>query len=321
MQKSEGWLDTPFSLKNKTVFVAGGRGMVGSAVIRALSCEPCRILSPSRAELDLCYQAAVRAWFAKNKPDVVILAAAKVGGIAANEAKPADFLYQNLIIEANVIHAVYETSVEKLVFLGSSCIYPREAEQPIKPETLLSAPLEPTNEAYAVAKIAGVKLCEAFRKQEGCDFISLMPCNLYGIGDRYDERNSHVIPSLIMRADAERRKGAEQLKIWGTGRALREFLYIDDLADAVILALKNYSSAVPLNVGSSEEVRIAELTEMICETVGFDGEIIFDVNMPDGTPRKVMDNASIFSAGWRPKISLNDGLALAYQDYLERFVA
>jgi len=293
--------------------------MVGAAAARRLKSGHCELLTPSYAALDLTRQADVESWMAANKPDVVVLAAAKVGGIAANSAYPADFLYENMMIEANVIHAAYKSGVEKLLFLGSSCIYPREAEQPIKPEALLSGSLEPTNEAYAVAKIAGLKLCEAYRKQEGCDFISAMPCNLYGPGDTYDEQNSHVIPALLMRAVKAKKDGAEELVIWGTGAPLREFLYVDDLADGLIFLLKHYSGLSHVNIGSGEEVSIKALAVLICELVGYEGALVFDETKPDGTPKKVIDSSVMTGRGWRPKLSLSVGLQHTLENFNSTF--
>ncbi len=308
----DGWLDKPFSLSGKKIWIAGARGMVGAAMTRRLKGE--NLLSDDR--LDLRDQLATREWVQRNRPDVVILAAAKVGGIKANNDYPAEFLYDNLMIEANVIHAAHEAGVEKLLFLGSSCIYPRMTAQPIREDALLSGPLEPTNEAYAVAKIAGLKLCESYRKQYGRDFISAMPCNLYGPGDKFDLAASHVIPALIMKAHAAKIAGAKTLEVWGSGKPLREFLYVDDLADALVFLLENYSGAMPVNVGSGEEVSIAALAGMIAETVGFKGKLIFDASKPDGTPRKVMDSGRIHKAGWVPSVALEEGLRQAYAWYL-----
>lgn len=311
-ESKDGWLNTPYSLSGKKIWIAGARGMVGSALTRRLKSE--NLLSDDR--IDLRDQAAVRGWVREHRPDVVVLAAAKVGGIKANNDHPAEFLHDNLMIEANVIHAAHEAGVEKLLFLGSSCIYPRMAAQPIREDALLSGPLEPTNEAYAVAKIAGLKLCESYRRQYGRDFISAMPCNLYGPGDKFDAQNSHVIPALIMKAHAAKIAGAKMLEVWGSGKPLREFLYVGDLADALVFLLENYSGATPVNVGSSEEVSIATLAGMIAETVGFKGNLVFDASKPDGTPRKVMDSGRIRKAGWSHSVPLEDGLKRAYEWYL-----
>ena len=312
---ADGWLDTPFDLAGKRVWVAGHRGMVGSALVRRLNDENCEILT---CDLDLRKQAKTHAWMSDNKPQVVIIAAAKVGGILANDTYPADFLYDNLMIETNIIRGAYECGVEKLLFLGSSCIYPKEAPQPISEEALLLGPLEPTNEAYAVAKIAGVKLCEAYRRQQGCDFISAMPCNLYGPGDKFDEQNSHVIPALMMKAHVAKQKGDKELVVWGSGNPLREFMHVDDLASALVFTLKNYSDHRPLNIGAGEDVSIRELAEMICEVVGFAGGLSFDQSKPDGVFRKLMDSSRIGNAGWLPRISLQDGMAETYAWYLSQ---
>ncbi len=286
--------------------------MVGSAVVRRLQGED--ILNDER--IDLRDQLSVREWVQQNKPDVIVLAAAKVGGIKANSDAPAEFLYDNLMIETNVIHAAYEAGVEKLLFLGSSCIYPREAVQPITEDALLTSPLEPTNEAYAIAKIAGLKLCEAYRQQHGCDFISTMPCNLYGPGDRFDFESSHVIPALMMKAHEAKVKNAKTLEVWGSGKPLREFLYVDDLAEALVFLLQHYSDEKPVNVGSGEEVSIAKLAGMIAGVVGFEGALVFDSAKPDGTMRKVMDSSRINKAGWKPSVGLEEGLGRAYEWYL-----
>lgn len=307
-----------FSLRNKKVWVAGHNGMVGAATVRRLAREECCILTMERSALDLRAQADTQDWLAEHRPDVVIVAAAKVGGILANDTYPADFLYDNLMIEANIIRASFKAGVKKLLFLGSSCIYPREAEQPIKEEALLTAPLEQTNEWYAVAKIAGIKLCQAYRKQHGCDFIAAMPCNLYGPGDTYDEQNSHVIPALLMKMHKAKREGAAQVVLWGTGMPLREFMHVDDLADALVFLLKHYSDASPVNTGSGGEVSIRDLAGEIAQTVGYKGNILFDPEKPDGTPRKLMDSSRLHALGWQPRISLSDGLLQVYQDYLDR---
>ncbi|MCB9983541.1 MAG: GDP-L-fucose synthase [Rhodospirillales bacterium] len=315
----DGWLAAPFDLTGKRVWVAGHSGMVGSALVRRLGGEDCDILSVDHAALDLRNQAATRGWVIRNKPDVVVIAAAKVGGIGANAAQPADFLYDNVMIAANIIHAAYEAGVEKLLFLGSSCIYPKEAAQPIKEEALLSGPLEQTNEAYAIAKIAGLKLCEAYRAQYGCDYISAMPCNLYGPGDTFDERSSHVIPALMMKAQRAVVSGADVLEVWGSGQPLREFLHVDDLADACVFLLKHYSGALPVNVGSGEEISIAALAAHIAEIAGFSGAIKFDDTKPDGTYRKLMDSSRLKQAGWMSKVVFYQGLKGAYDWYVRHF--
>ncbi len=313
---ADDWLKNPFALAGKKIFVAGHNGLVGSALCRRLEGEGCAVLTASRKMLDLRRQSDVEAWFAKNKPDVVIVAAAHVGGIGANAKYPAEFLYNNLMIEANVIHAAHEAGVKKLLFLGSSCIYPKYAEKPIREEALLAGALEPTNEAYAVAKIAGVKMCESYRRQYGCDFISAMPCNLYGPGDRFDVENSHVIPALMMKAHAAKMAG-EDLQVWGSGAPLRECLYADDAVDGLVFLLKNYSGAEVVNMGSGQEVSIAGLARMICDVVGFKGRVVFDSSRPDGTMRKLMDSSRIFKAGWRPATDLRGGLEQTYAAYVE----
>ncbi len=315
---STGWLDAPFDLAGKRVWVAGADGMVGAALVRRLVGEPCEILRVARGDLDLRRQGDVEGWMAVHRPDVVIVAAAKVGGIGANSAYPADFLYDNLMIEANIIHGAYQAGVEKLLFLGSSCIYPKAAAVPIAEGALLTGSLEPTNEAYAVAKIAGVKLCAAYRRQYGCDYISAMPCNLYGPGDTFDAQNSHVIPALMMKAHAAKVLGAADLVVWGSGRPLREFLYVDDLADGLVFLLRNYSAMAHVNVGSGAEVSIAALAQVVAEVVGFDGRIVFDEGQPDGVFRKVMDSRNIKEAGWSSRTTLRQGLENMYGCFVHR---
>lgn len=309
----EGWLSKPFSLAGKSVWIAGHGGMVGSALVRRLRHEPCEILT---ADFDFRVQADVDQWMKINKPHVAVIAAAKVGGIVANRDHPADFLMDNILIEANIIRAAYKTGVEKLLFLGSSCIYPKEADIPIKESALLCGALEATNEFYAVAKIAGLKLCAAYRQQYGCDFISVMPCNLYGPGDRFDEAASHVIPALMMKAHKAKMMSG-RMEVWGTGRPRREFLYVDDLADALVFSLKNYSSEIPLNIGSGVDMAIADLTKKIAEVVGFKGEIVFDASKPDGTMRKLLDSSRILNAGWTPIVDFDDGLHKTYSWFKE----
>ncbi|MCB1783670.1 MAG: GDP-L-fucose synthase [Alphaproteobacteria bacterium] len=291
--------------------------MVGSAVCRALAGESCEVLMVSRDRLDLREQADVRAWMKAHRPDVIVLAAARVGGIGANAAYPADFYHDNLMISANVIHGAYACGVEKLLFLGSSCIYPKDADLPIAPDALLRGVLEPTNEAYALAKIAGLKMAQAYRAQHGCDFISAMPCNLYGPGDRYDLRGSHVIPALMMKAHEAARRGDDVLSVWGSGAPLREFLYVDDLAAALVFLLKYYSGSAPVNVGSGDEISIGDLARKVADVVGFRGGLVFDCSQPDGVYRKVMDSSVIKKAGWLPQISLDCGLGLAYADFCQ----
>lgn len=297
-----------FDLKHKRIFVAGHRGMVGAAICRRLVDENCEILTAARQDLDLRNQAAVEDWFAQNRPDAVFLAAAKVGGILANDSFPADFLYENLMIEANIIHAAFETKVQKLLFLGSSCIYPKFADQPIAETALLEGALEPTNEWYAVAKIAGLKLCQAYRKQHGADFISAMPTNLYGTGDNYDLQSSHVIPALIRKAQEAKAQEADHVTIWGTGTPLREFMHVDDCADALVFLMQHYSDYNHVNVGTGQDISILDVMQMICHEVGFGGEIVKDTRKPDGTPRKLMNSSKLNSLGWRSKISLREGV-------------
>lgn len=305
----------PFDLAGKRIFVAGHRGMAGSAVVRRLQTEDCEILTAGREVLDLRDQAATKAFFDRNRPEVVVLAAAKVGGILANDTYPADFLYDNLVIETNVIGAAFQAGVRKLLFLGSSCIYPKFAPQPIPEDALLTGALEPTNEWYALAKIAGIKLCDAYRKQYGADFISAMPSNLYGPGDNFDLRTSHVLPALMRKAHEAKLAGARSLEVWGTGTPRREFLYVDDLADALVFLLKHYSEPGHINVGTGEDVTIRELAELICRTVGFEGELVFDSSKPDGTPRKLMDVGKLSAMGWRARTSLPEGVAKTYQAF------
>ena len=304
-----------FSLAGKRVYVAGHKGMVGSAVVRRLTSEDCTILTADRST-DLREQTKVRSWFAENRPQVVIIAAAKVGGILANDTFPAEFLYDNLMIEANLVEAARQAGVEKLLFLGSSCIYPKMAPQPIREDALLSGPLEPTNEWYAVAKIAGIKLCQAYRRQYGSDFISAMPTNLYGPGDNYDPKNSHVLPALIRKAHEAKESGAANIEIWGSGTPRREFLHVDDLADACVFLLKNYSNEEHVNIGSGTDLTIFELAKLVCDVVGFAGQIVTDPSKPDGTPRKLMSGDKIAAMGWRLRISLVDGIRHAYREFL-----
>ncbi|MCK8781509.1 GDP-L-fucose synthase [Rhizobium sp. NTR19] len=312
-----------YDLKGKRVYVAGHRGMVGSAIVRRLASEGCELLTATRSELDLTRQADVETWMEKNRPDAVFLAAAKVGGILANDTNPADFLYDNLILEANIIHAAHRVGVEKLLFLGSSCIYPKFAEQPIREESLLTGELEPTNEWYAIAKIAGIKLCQAYRRQHGRDFISAMPTNLYGPGDNFDLKSSHVMPALIRKAHEAKVGGATSITVWGTGTPRREFLHVDDCADACVHLMRTYSDDTHVNVGSGEDITILDLTKLVCQVVGYEGEIVHDLTKPDGTPRKLMSADKLRGMGWSPKIGLEEGVADAYAaflkgEYLER---
>ncbi len=307
--------DAAFPLTGKRVYVAGHKGMVGAALVRRLEQENCTVLTSDRS-IDLREQAAVRGWMAQSRPDVVIVAAAKVGGILANDSFPAEFLYDNLMIEANLIEAARQEQAEKLLFLGSSCIYPKLADQPIREDALLTGPLELTNEWYALAKIAGIKLCQSYRRQYGSDFISAMPTNLYGPGDNYDLAGSHVLPALIRKAHEAKEAGAASIEIWGTGSPRREFLHVDDLADGCIFLLKHYSGEGHINLGFGADITIAELTEKVCEIVGFTGTITKDTSKPDGTPRKLMSGEKMAAMGWAPKIDLSEGIAQAYQSYL-----
>ncbi len=309
--------DPMYSLAGKRVWVAGHRGMVGAALVRRLQREePAEILTATRAQLDLTDQAATSAWVKDTRPDAVFVPAAKVGGIYANDSYPAEFLYQNLMIASNIIHASYQAGTEKLLFLGSSCIYPKFAEQPIREDALLTGALEPTNEWYAIAKIAGIKLCQSYRKQYGVDFISAMPTNLYGPGDNYHPMNSHVIPALIRKAHEAKVDKAESMEIWGSGTPRREFLHVDDCADALVHLMKVYSDAGHINVGSGEDLPIGDLAQLVMDVVGFEGELTKDTGKPDGTPRKLMSADKIRALGWQPSISLRDGLADAYDWFL-----
>ena len=300
------------------IFVAGGRGMVGSAICRALEAQGFGpVLAPSRSELDLGDQTAVADWFAEHRPDCVFLAAAKVGGIHANNTYPAEFIHDNLVIETNVIHSAWKHGVKKLLFLGSSCIYPKHAPQPMKEDHLLTGPLEPTNEWYAVAKIAGIKLCQAYRRQYGFDAISLMPTNLYGPGDNFHPENSHVLPALIRRFDEAREAGAEKVTIWGTGSPRREFLHVDDLADACLHLMAHYSDEQLINVGVGEDISILELARLVAGVVGYEGEIATDPSRPDGTPRKLLDVSRLHAQGWQAKIGLREGIERTYRWFLD----
>lgn len=305
----------PFDLAGKSVYVAGHGGMVGSAIVRRLASEDCAVLTSPRST-DLRQAALVDAWFAENTPQVVVLAAAKVGGILANSTRPGEFLYDNLMIEANVIEAARQHGVAKLLFLGSSCIYPKFATQPIREEELLTGPLEPTNEWYAIAKIAGIKLCQAYRAQYGCDFISAMPTNLYGPGDNFDLASSHVLPALIRKAHEAKLAGAPSFEIWGTGSPLREFMHVDDLADACVFLLKHWSDPLPINIGYGSDVSIYDLARVVAKAVGFSGEVTRDASKPDGTPRKLMDSSRLRALGWQPRIDLAAGIADAYHHFL-----
>ena len=305
----------PFELSGKRIWVAGHRGMVGSAIVRRLASEDCEVITANRDELDLTDQRAVLGWMHNQRPQVVVLAAARAGGILANATMPVEFLRDNLLIETSVLTGAESAGVEKLLFLGSSCIYPKHAEQPIKEESLLTGPLEPTNEWYAIAKIAGIKLAQAYRRQYGCDFISAMPTNLYGPGDNFDLNASHVMPALIRKVHEAKLSGGEVV-VWGSGTPRREFLYVDDCADACIHLLKHYSDDSHVNVGSGSDVSIMELTRLVMEVVGYDGPAVTDPSKPDGTARKLMDNGKLAALGWQPKTELRDGIAKSYAAFL-----
>lgn len=304
--------------KESKVYVAGHRGMVGSAIVRKLtSLGYTNLITRTSAELDLRNQQQVLDFFAIEKPEYVFLAAAKVGGIVANNTYRADFLYENLAIQNNIIHSSYLNQVKKLMFLGSSCIYPKLADQPLKESYLLSGYLEPTNEPYAIAKIAGIKMCEAYRAQYGCNFISVMPTNLYGTNDNYDLVNSHVLPAMIRKFHEAKEKGASHMTLWGTGSPMREFLHADDLAEACLFLMENYNDSTLVNIGTGEDVTIKNLAAIVKQIVGFQGEIVWDSTKPDGTPRKLMDVSKLHGLGWHHKITLEDGIKLAYQDFLK----
>ena len=299
------------------IFVAGHNGMVGSAVLRKLINEKCKILTTDRSEVDLINQFQVIKWFDSNKPDVVILCAAKVGGIQANDKYPVDFLYNNLMIQNNIIHASYSTNVKKLIFLGSSCIYPRDCSQPMHEESLLTGQLESTNQWYAIAKIAGIKLCQAYRKQYDKDYISAMPTNLYGPGDNYDLYSSHVIPALLRKCHEAKISNNNFMEVWGTGKVKREFLHVDDCAEAIIFLLKHYSQNEHINVGTGIDITIEDLTKTIQKVVGYSGDIKFDSSKPDGTPRKLLNTEKINNLGWISKIPLESGLRSVYEDFIK----
>ena len=306
--------ELPFSLAGQRVFVAGHRGMVGAALVRRLARENCAVLTAARDALDLRDRAAVRGWMERERPDVVILAAARVGGVFANATRPVEFILDNLLIETAVLEAAHRTDVTKLLFLGSSCIYPRLAPQPIPEEALLTGPLEPTNEPYAIAKIAGLKLAQAYRREYGRDFISALPTNLFGPGDNYDSDASHVLPALIRKV-AEAKATATPVTIWGSGTPRREFLYVDDCADACVHLLKSYSDGLPLNVGTGEDLTILALTRLVMRVIGYDGPIEHDLTKPDGTPRKLLDVSRLTALGWSARTPLEEGIAAAYADW------
>lgn len=309
-----------YSLRGKRVWVAGHNGMVGAAVVRRLAREDCEILAVTRAEVDLARQSEVEHWMADRKPHAVVMAAAKVGGILANDTYPVDFLYENLMIAANVTDAAHRVGVEKLLFLGSSCIYPKLAPQPLQESTLLTGPLEPTNEWYAIAKIAGIKLSQAYRRQYGRHFICAMPTNLYGPGDNFDLRSSHVVPALIRKAHEAKIAGSKSFEIWGSGKIRREFLHVDDCADALVLLLKHYDGYEHINVGSGADVTIEQLSHLVAEAVGFTGTITKDATKPDGTPQKLLDVSRLTAMGWTPRIDLQTGLRRTYEWYAENLL-
>ena len=307
-----------YSLDGKRIWVAGHDGMVGSALVRRLAAESCEVVTVGRAELDLRRQADVEAWLGEARPDAVFLAAATVGGILANDTRPAEFLYDNIAMETNVIEAAWRSGVEKLMLLGSACIYPRLAPQPIAEDAILTGPLEPTNEWYAIAKIAGIKLCQAYRRQYGADFISAMPNNVYGPGDRFDAEMGHVIPALMLKIHRAAVDGGGPVQVWGSGTPRREFLYVDDLADALVFLMRRYSGAEHVNIGTGTDITIAELARMIAGVVGYDGELAFDRSKPDGMPRKLLDCSRLLGMGWHATTELEDGLAATYAWYRER---
>jgi GDP-L-fucose synthase len=313
---NESICGNPYSFEGKRVWVAGHRGLVGAALVRRLQLENCEVLTVSRDLVDLTRQEKVERWVADARPQAVFLAAAKVGGILANSTFPADFLYDNLTITSNVIHAAARFSVEKLVNLGSSCIYPKHAQQPMIENTLLTGPLEPTNEWYAIAKIAGVKLTQAYRCQHGYDFVSAMPTNLYGPGDNFDPQTSHVLPALIRKAHEAKVEGKRELVIWGSGTPRREFLHVDDCADALLHIMKLYSDDEHINVGSGEDLPIADLARLVADVIGFEGDIVHDLSKPDGTPRKLMNSEKLRVLGWRPRIGLREGIGDTYRAFL-----
>lgn len=306
-----------YRLAEKRVWVAGHRGMVGSAIVRRLKALSCDVVTAARDEVDLTDQSAVAAWLHDNRPEAIFLAAARVGGIHANDTLPARFLYENLMIQTNVLHSARETGVQKLLFLGSSCIYPRDAVQPMNESSLLTGPLEPTNQWYAIAKIAGVKMCEAYRRQYGCDFISVMPTNLYGPGDNFDLEFGHAPAALLRRFHEAKESGDSRVVVWGTGTPRREFMHVDDLADGCVFLMAQYSGEEPVNVGVGEDVTIAEFATLIATTVGYNGEIVFDTSRADGVPQKLLDVSRMHALGWASKTPLGDGLRSYYQWFLE----
>lgn len=304
--------------KDAKIYVAGHYGLVGSAIVRSLKSKGFHnIVGRRSSELDLTRQADVEAFFQQERPNYVFLAAAKVGGINVNSREPAEFIYQNLMIEANIIHTAYQHRVKRLLFMGSGCIYPRIVPQPIKPEYLLTAELEKTNEAYALAKISGLKMCEFYNQEYGTNYLSVMPCNLYGTGDNFNLQNSHVVPALIRKFHEAKVSNAPTVVLWGTGSAMREFIHVDDMADATVFLMEIYDQGGWLNVGSGSDLPIRELAALVQSIVGYEGEIVYDTSMPDGTPRKLLDSSALFRLGWQPKISLEDGLRAVYADYVK----
>lgn len=310
-----------FELRDSRVFVTGHRGMIGSALVRRLEREQCETISATHAELDLTSQSRVESWFDANRPDAVIHCAARVGGIQANDCLPADFIYENLAIATHVIHAAWKWRVRKLLFLGAACIYPRAAPQPLREDSLLSGPLEPTNEWFAVAKIAGIKLCQAYRRQHGCDFVTVIPANAYGPGDSFDPERSHVVAALLRRAHEARLQAAPNLNVWGTGQPRRDFIFVDDLADGIVHLLKCYSAEAPVNIGSGNGITIGELARQVCDVAGFRGSLEFDRNRPDGMPVKVLDATRMGALEWAPTTPLDSGLRLTYEWFLKNVAA
>ncbi|WP_083386618.1 GDP-L-fucose synthase [Magnetospirillum fulvum] len=309
--------DKAFDLSGKRIWVAGHRGMVGGAVVRHLEkMGGCTVLTAGRDVVDLTRQAAVEDWMERHRPDAVVVAAARVGGIKANDTRPAEFIYENLAIETNIIHAAHRTGVAKLLFLGSSCIYPGDIAQPMREDALLTAPLEPTNQWYAIAKIAGIKMCQAYRRQYGCDYISAMPTNLYGPGDNFDLEASHVLPALLRKIHTAKTEGRQEVVIWGSGKPMREFMYVEDLADALVYLLQHYSGEDHVNVGVGSDVSIRELADIIAEVVGYQGRFVYDSTMPDGTPRKLMDSTRLSELGWRSRTPLREGVGKTYEWFL-----
>lgn len=308
--------DRHFRIEGRRVWVAGHRGMVGSAIVRRLRNENCELLAVGRESVDLRRQAEVEDWMAAEKPEAVFMAAAKVGGILANDSQPADFLYDNLMIETNIIHAAHRTGVAKLLLLGSSCIYPKMAPQPMPEDALLTGPLEPTNQWYSVAKIAGIKLCQAYRRQHGCDFISAMPTNVYGAGDNFDLQTSHAAAALLVKTHQAKQAGDESVEIWGSGTPRREFLFVDDLADGLVFLMNRYSQEDHINIGSGSDLTIRDLAGIIAEVVGYQGDYTYDSSKPDGTPRKLMDSAHLNRLGWTARTDLRDGMRRTYDWYL-----